>query len=300
MQNLNWQAYINAIITMYKQLQALKIKNSKRLKFLINLFLFKKIPYIEFAITSYCTLRCKDCANYIPDFSKDKQYFMSFEEFKLYLDNLLLNVKKLHKLVLLGGEPFLNKDLNKILNYALEHPKVRKVKLVTNGTLDIAEDIILTLKKYTKPIQAFSKVRLFISDYSLNPEIAGRIKIDELKQKLKSFGVPVSSVAQANWYIVSSISKHNRTQIQNRKYFLSCPFYCVSVFAHFLFICPRAGFFELHNIGAQKLGIEYLDVSRPITQADYLNFYSNLDFSACDFCNMMADIKHPVLPALQK
>ncbi|MDR2860304.1 MAG: radical SAM protein [Elusimicrobiota bacterium] len=290
--------YISAIAKIKKQMSELNIKKGKRIKTLINLFLFKKIPYVEVAVTTRCTLKCKDCANYIPDIKDDKHYIMTFDEYKLYLDNLLANIKKVHKLVLLGGEPLLNKDLDKILKYSLEHPKIRKVKLVTNGTMDIPENLILIIKKYTKPL--FSKIRVFISNYSINKEISGRLKIDEISAKLKSFGISASTMKTTTWYPVSPIKTHNRADKENRKYFLICPFQCVSITSKYLFVCPRAGFFKLYDICNQQEGKEYFDLSKPLTQRDFLNFYSNTDFKACDYCNMIEDVKHSIMPALQK
>ncbi|MDR1952228.1 MAG: radical SAM protein [Elusimicrobiota bacterium] len=290
--------YILAVKEMRKNLSETGIKKNKQIKNLINLFLFKKIPYVEIAITTRCTLKCKDCANYIPDIDNDKHYSMTFEEYKTYLDNLLFDIKKLHKLVLLGGEPLLNRDLEKILRYSLEHPKVRKVKLVTNGTMDIPENIIMLIKRYSKPL--FSKVRLFISDYSANKEISGKLKIKEIKAKLKSFGVPVSSTKNANWYPVSQIKNYGRSRKENIKNFLICPFQCVSLTLDSLFVCPRAAFFKMYDICFQQEGVEYLDLKKPVMQRDYFAFYSNIYFNACSYCNMIEDVKHSVMPAIQK
>ncbi|MDR2772591.1 MAG: radical SAM protein [Elusimicrobiota bacterium] len=290
--------YLGAIKSLRKQLSNFGISKKKRLKDLVKLFLFKEIPYVEVAVTTFCTLKCKDCANYIPDIGSDKHYLMTFDEYKRYLDNLLADIKKVHKLVLLGGEPFLNKDIEKILQYSLEHPKVRKVKLVTNGTLDIPENIILLMKRYTNPL--FPKIRFFISDYSLNKEIANRLKIDAITAKLKKFGVPVSSVKSAMWYPVSAIKKYNRSAKENIRNFLACPFQCVSMTSNFLFVCPRAGFFKMYDTCKQNEGTEFFDLTKPVTLKDYLRFYSNVFFNACDYCNMIEDVKHSVLPAIQK
>lgn len=292
--------FITAIKNMRKTLSDLGIKKTKtnRIKILINLFLFKKIPYVEVVLTTRCTLRCRDCANYIPDIKSDKQYSMTFEQYKSYLDNLLANIKRIHKLVILGGEPLLVKDLDKILEYSLSHPKVRKVKLVTNGTLDVSENLIKIIRPYAKRL--FPKIRFFISNYSINTEIAGRLKIEAISAKLKSFGISVSSARTTTWYPVSPIKLYSICAKQNRKKFLSCPYQCVSLTGSELFVCPRAGVFKLHDVCEQEKGREFLDLSKPVAFTDFLAFYSNVDFTACGYCNMTGDVAQAVLPAIQK
>jgi MoaA/NifB/PqqE/SkfB family radical SAM enzyme len=104
----------------------------------IKLHLFK----VDFLLTTRCTLLCRDCCNYIPILKQENGYDMNFTDFKLYLDNILKNVSCVDNLSFSGGEPLLNKDLDKILNYALSQKKLKTVILVTNGTLDFTDNII--------------------------------------------------------------------------------------------------------------------------------------------------------------
>ncbi len=56
----------------------------------INFFIFKKIniPQIEFTLTTKCTLKCKNCTNYIPKLKNSEHRVMNFSDFKTQFDNL--------------------------------------------------------------------------------------------------------------------------------------------------------------------------------------------------------------------
>ncbi|MDR3243350.1 MAG: hypothetical protein LBT79_01235, partial [Elusimicrobiota bacterium] len=53
------------------------------------------LPYLEISLTTRCSLKCKDCSYYMPNIKEDSHKSLSFEDFKLYIDNLLQNVKRL-------------------------------------------------------------------------------------------------------------------------------------------------------------------------------------------------------------
>ena len=58
----------------------------------------------------------------------------------------------------LGGEPFLNKDLDKIINKLLKSNKIQRIEVVTNGT-------IIPNNKELLNILSNSRVNISISKY---------------------------------------------------------------------------------------------------------------------------------------
>ena len=78
-----------------------EIKALYSLKEKFDFFFFNKvnIPQIEFTLTTKCTLRCRNCTNYIPHLAQEEHSKMDFEEFKEYLDNLCASVNKIYNLL---------------------------------------------------------------------------------------------------------------------------------------------------------------------------------------------------------
>jgi molybdenum cofactor biosynthesis enzyme MoaA len=71
-------------------------------------------------------------------------------------------LKSLKLVRILGGEPLLNKEIDKIIEHTLEQAKIKQVYLVTNATVVLSDSVIKALKKYPR------KSTVDISNYSAN------------------------------------------------------------------------------------------------------------------------------------
>ena len=112
----------------------------------INKFIFHDIyiNYIEFPITTKCSLRCKECANLIQYY--DEGRFLDCKEIINDVYKLCQTVKGIEMVRLLGGEPLLHPKLKEILIGILKNNNIKNVQIVTNGTLLIDKDMLVILK----------------------------------------------------------------------------------------------------------------------------------------------------------
>ena len=122
------------------------------------------IPQIEFCITTKCTLKCKDCCALIPQLDKVKHSEMSFEDFKLQLDKICDSVDLIRHLVILGGEPLINPELPRMLEYAAQNEKIFLIQLISNGTMMPSQKLLEVMNKYN------NRVYFYMSNYQDNPE----------------------------------------------------------------------------------------------------------------------------------
>jgi MoaA/NifB/PqqE/SkfB family radical SAM enzyme len=213
--------------------------------FLNNLYL----PYIEIAITTRCTLKCKHCANYINTVEEKEHYSLTFEEFKKQIDNLLANVKRLHTLKVFGGEPLLNKDLDKILSYSLTNKKISNVVLTSNGTMDIPDNLISIMKEHPK------KMCVNLSNYTSNKELLPRLKTKELLDKCRKNSISTSFGEYLLWRETSKIKYSGRSPKEIRKYFFNCIQNCTHVINGKLYPCPQAAMYDFKNLYSPSLQI---------------------------------------------
>ena len=66
-----------------------------------------------------CNLTCKNC--YIESSPKnDRLQYISFDEFKMFVDETIENKMGTTEIGFTGGEPFMNKDIFKMIQYALD------------------------------------------------------------------------------------------------------------------------------------------------------------------------------------
>ena len=118
------------------------------------------IPQIEFCLTTQCSLKCRDCCALMPYFNKKGHIKMSVDEFKTTLNQILDSVNSIRKMIILGGEPLLRKELPEMLEYAAQKDKVIQIAIVSNGTIMPNDDLINVLKKH-------NKINFYMSNYSI-------------------------------------------------------------------------------------------------------------------------------------
>jgi organic radical activating enzyme len=258
-----------------------------------------RIPYIEIAITTLCSLKCKHCANYINTLSPTEHFSISFEDYKKHLDNFLCGVEQIRVLKILGGEPLLNKDLEKILEYSQSKEKISSVLLTTNGTIAM-DDLIPLFKRYPK-------LSVFVSNYTANKDLLPRLKTDEIVGKLSENNISVIS-PEGLWDETSPIEFFNRSKKENRNFYLQCRHSCIHILKGKLYPCPKAAMLDFKNVyeeyNPQKIkiieGREYIDLNVPATKEKLIAFFSNADYEACNYCNFVEDRKTKVLAAIQE
>jgi len=92
------------------------------------------IPSIDVIITEKCSLACADCANLMPYFKEPKN--VDFEVICSSLEKISSVCDSISELRILGGEPFIIKDIDKIINYCTGKIKVAdRVVIYTNATI---------------------------------------------------------------------------------------------------------------------------------------------------------------------
>ncbi len=222
-----------------------------RLKAIADFRLFGRIciPQVEFAITTTCNLKCKNCTNYIPYLSRENQRTISFSDFRTYLENLLSNAHRLESLLLLGGEPLLHKELPQMLDFALQNPKIGSVYITTNGTIYFSEALRAVFEKH----KGSKKLWIWVSNYTANPRLAKRLKSYDLVAYLKANDMNYIFIDDNVWGEAQppTYREFSRTDAENSAYFLACNTPCVSVYGDELSICPRASHFAASGVVLQ-------------------------------------------------
>ncbi len=91
------------------------------------------LKYIEYHITDFCNLKCKGCTHMAFDVNKLK--FDAPENFRHSLEKLSEKFSNINIIRLMGGEPFLCRDLYKYIDTAREIFPYSKLCVVSNGLL---------------------------------------------------------------------------------------------------------------------------------------------------------------------
>jgi AdoMet-dependent heme synthase len=144
--------------------------------------------YIQWHLTDKCNLRCEHC--YQDNYSQSSE--LSLEDLKAIAQKINLTLGKWGKegrIGVTGGEPFVRKDLFDFLEFLEQQPHIKKIGILSNGTL--IKENIEAIKKLSK----LHYIQLSIEGTrKTNDTIRGKgifDKVIEITQLLKSENVPV-------------------------------------------------------------------------------------------------------------
>lgn len=129
---------------------------------------------VDLVVTEKCTLKCKDCANLMQFYDTPSTY--EFEEIIGGIRNLALRCEFINEVRVIGGEPFVNKDIYRIIESVAQIKNIKKIVIYTNGMVPPKKDKLASLN--------LEKVVFSVTDYG---EL-GR-NLDNTIQCLQELGV---------------------------------------------------------------------------------------------------------------
>jgi len=178
---------------------------------------------VEVIVTERCSLHCRDCSNLMRYYQHPVD--TSLEEINKDMDRICQLTDGINEFRILGGEPFMNREVHLMIKRLLVQDKVRKVVIYTNGTIVPTDE---QLEAITDP-----KVLFIITDYGKLS-----VNLERLKAKLEGkINYTVQKVG--GWTDCNKIAKHNRKD--NQKIFdLCCAKNTITISHGFLFRCPFA------------------------------------------------------------
>ena len=233
------------------------------------------IPFFDLNVNNVCSLRCKDCDQGMPYFNRRKIF--SAEYLIANMERLLEHVDYVHQISILGGEPFLNHDLDQILKYCIDNEKIGSIIVVTNGTIYPDERILETLIS--------KKVILGFSMYDLKDDTNRK----KLLEYCKKHRIKIHKRSE-NWQDFGDFRrKRNYNQAELKTCFTTCFLRnCVQFNEGVLFRCTKTRLLLDQKI-AKPDKTEYIKIKEIKSYADLhrklRKFYSLPYLKACDYCN---------------
>jgi len=241
--------------------------------------LFKRFDYlylyhVELPVTQRCNLRCKNCVFMMPYFKHPIDFELS-DSLK-YMKKLLECVDSIQIFRVLGGEPFLYKDLKPIIVDALSSNKIKTVEIVTNGTIIPPDDLLEALKS--------PKLKIQISDY-------GKLSRnrDQIKKLCDREGINcvIRGSDEKNWFDAGDLHFRGRNNKELSKQFKRCGEICRNLHDGKLYFCPRAAFGT--KLGIPDVESDYVDFRKDTSKKELREKIYQLNqrkfILACNYCN---------------
>ena len=238
------------------------------------------IKSLDVQVTERCSLKCKDCSNLM-------QYYTNPQNSELNtmlksIDRFMKCVNQVYEFRVLGGDPFMNKELYKVINHIVKYDKVQKVAIYTNARFVPTGENIECLKN--------EKVIVDISNYGLlDPK---KKKVDELIKVLETKKIKYSVALVNTWTDCGRITPfQKRSEEELHRVFNNC---CnsdiLSLLHGKLYRCPfSANATNLNAIPHDKTDIvDLFDDNIPIEELKVKIkelAYDKKSLMACNYCN---------------
>lgn len=241
------------------------------------------LPRTPLMITTRCTLCCKECSNLISHYPNQKDY--EADEIIQWVKNISDAVDDWICCELVGGEPFLYCELEKVLSYVLEEEKIQQVEFTTNASIIPRPSILELLKN--------DKVFVKISEYP------GLISYEQMTNVFDEWGIRYRVMESLRWSKTGGLERRNRSSGAIQSQYLNCPAgkICRTILNGKLYVCSKAA--SLAELG-------YMDHIEAVDLLDTGNLRKNikeflqlLSSDACDYCDIATEDEEWIEPAEQ-
>jgi organic radical activating enzyme len=252
----NWQKYEKVIETVVK-------------KGLI-------IPHCEIVITECCTLKCRDCSDLMQYYTHPEN--LDINEIIRTFGNFLDSIDGLSELRILGGEPFICKDIYKVIETFQHSEKVKRITIYTNSTIVPSDEVIESLKN--------DKVSVHMSNY-------GRIcsKLEKLRSIFIQEKINFYVHDYEKWYEIGNLEKRNySSDIRDMIYQNCMQGKCHTFYRGKFYLCPRSAHGEHLKIfkNGKNEVVDFTDNEIDINKKRkelYILLEKKESLTACDYCN---------------
>lgn len=242
------------------------------------------IPGLNIIISNYCNLACKECSALMPYFSK-KEYIRK--------DDIIENAERIFDCIdacatvdVIGGEPLLHPELDKIVEFLAQQKKINRVRIVSNGTVLIKEE---WLKIFTHP-----KVKLVISDYGYI------VKMAALVNQLEVNKINFDIMSNMRWIRTGQPEYMGKCEedLEGEYHVCDNGLNCKTVMSGKLFGCGRSA--RLWALGKYCSDNDYRDLGddKELNRKAVLDIMNLKKMDACNYCNIAREEEY-VQPGLQ-
>lgn len=241
------------------------------------------LPRTPLMITTRCTLCCKECSNLMPYYTSPKDY--ESNEIIQWIKNISSAVDEWTCCELVGGEPFLYRDLGNVLSYVLKETKIQQIEFTTNASVVPKSDILR--------LMADARVVVNISEY---PNLINSAKFI---CALEEYGIHYHVMKNMHWTKTKNLEKRHRSYDELQSQYLNCGSakMCRTILNGKLYVCSKAA--SLAELGKADC-LEYVDIMDAEHLRDNLRDFLQLTFSeACDYCDIASGDEEIIEAAVQ-
>ena len=273
------------ILEFFENLKCFLEKNTRSLR---EPFKQIHINYVELCLTTKCTLKCKKCWHLMPYYLFHPQGMAKAGDFSLNtisktINKFLQAVDTVENFCLLGGEPFIYKDLDRVVKILDNTHKVKKIGIITNGTVIPSNTSIEAMKS--------PKVYVEISDYG---NLSTHLK--EVEKILRENNIPykIRNCYNDLWVDPGDIQNQELSNTQLIQQYSQCTVpLCQFILGGKFYMCPRCA--HMINLGLipddNSEYVALLQNNRNKNKKEIKKLFKRKYLTSCNYCNSIMSNK---------
>ncbi|WP_424184730.1 4Fe-4S cluster-binding domain-containing protein [Actinokineospora sp. G85] len=91
------------------------------------------LKYLDVVVTEACSMKCQDCSNLMQYYTKPRH--SDLDLVRSAVDRIMESIDRIYEFRVLGGEPFVNPRVHRVVDQLTAYSSVEKVVLYTNATI---------------------------------------------------------------------------------------------------------------------------------------------------------------------
>lgn len=255
-------------------------------------------------VTRRCNLKCRLCAAYIPYYPEKLRCDFDLNSLIASVDKLFLIVDYMNIFTITGGETLLYKPLPLLIEHIIKYEqKVKKIEIITNGTIVPSRDLLVLLSKHPN-------ISVLVDNYGSNLSV----KTAEIAQVFKDYGIKHiirnnnMDLAHCNgWVDFGDHTKKLESYEDCVALYKKCAHpqklgFCFTCIDGKMFPCAKAR--RLHELKIiPDIKNEYINLMSSDTVMEQRKKFQHIQslpfLSACAYCNGMCEDSVRFVPAEQ-
>ena len=234
-----------------------------------------EIPFVEYAVTTRCTLKCRKCSNLIP--YMDRRADLPLDTVNKEINRLLKCTDYIYRFKVHGGEPFLYPALAELLEELTAQEKIGEIRISTNGTVVPGQRVMDAMKN--------PKILVFVSGY---PERLAPAR-DELLKTLENNKIRFRNLKEQKWSDTGDFSLRNNSEEFLRQKIETCYMANSKALSGSRFyICSRSANGSKLGLFEENVFVD-LKQNRNRVRRELRNIYRRYDFNGCRYCDAVND-----------
>lgn len=248
---------------------------------------------IDVCMTTRCDLKCKGCGSLMPMYSHPKD--VEIDLILHSLDRFFSVVDRVFRVNVIGGEPFLYPNMDKVIDYLNKRDEVVKVVVPTNGTVVPEKPTLYEALRNPKNHVRISHYEAFNKKTG---KLLARLHEEKINHSVKIFGKDTYL-----WYDFGDYEFRNRNDEELVAQFHECEVEWMSLYRGKLYPCPRAA--HSIDLGLQPAEGNYIEIADDNVSLEELKenlerfVYETSFYPACNRCDRGTG-KCPVIPVAEQ